>query len=77
MEGKINSALTAVQGILTGIVVIVGIIAITKIVIKFLPLLDDPAEKNAMWKAIGSALIAVAAGAAAPWVVPWIFGLFQ
>jgi len=76
VESKINSALTTVQGVLTGVVVSVGIcVALFNVVTK-LPNLSDPHEKNQFWKTQGYILAGVAFGAAVIWLVPWAYGLF-
>lgn len=76
VRSKLNSGFTAIQGVLTGVVVIIGVIAAIKIFIRFMPSLDDPHMKNEMWKAIGGVGVAVGGAAAAVWIVPWIFKLF-
>jgi len=76
VETKINNALTTVQGVLTGIIVAVGIcVALFNVVTK-LPNLSDPHEKNQFWKTQGYILAGVAFGAAVIWLVPWVYGLF-
>ncbi len=76
VQSTLTNGLNNVKIVLTALVAIVGVIAVLKIVIKHLPNIDDPNEKNNMWKSIGSALVAVAAGAAIIWLVPWIYSLF-
>ncbi|KKE78662.1 conjugal transfer protein [Bacilli bacterium] len=76
VQGKINSALLTVQGVLTGIVVTVGVcVALFNVVTK-LPNLSDPHEKNQFWKTQGYILAGVAFGAAVIWLIPWAYGLF-
>lgn len=77
VQSKLKSAATAVQTVLTAIVVIVGIAAALKIIVKHLPSIDDPHVKNEMWKALGGVLAAVAASAAIIWIAPWVYSLFQ
>lgn len=77
VKSKLNSGFTAIQGVLTGIVVVIGVIAAIKIFLKYMPSLDDPHSKNEMWKSIGGVGVAVGGAAAAVWLVPWIFSLFQ
>lgn len=77
IQGRISSALTAVQSVLTGIVVLVGIVVGLWIVIKRMPSADDPQEKNEVYKAVGRVLGLVAISAALVWVVPWVYSLFQ
>ena len=43
--------------------------------IKDLPSIDDPQEKNTMYKALGTALRVTALGGALVWLVPWAYGL--
>lgn len=74
-EGKINSAVTKIQGVLTGIVGGVGIIAGIWIVVKKLPGVDDPMTKNEMFKGVGYVLGAVFIALALVWIVPWIVQL--
>jgi hypothetical protein len=76
VQSKIKTGTTAIQTVLTGIVVVVGIVAALKIVVKHLPGIDDPHVKNEMWKSIGGVLIAVGAAAALVWIIPWIYSLF-
>ncbi|MGG3662995.1 CagC family type IV secretion system protein [Bacillus gobiensis] len=77
VQSKIRSGVTAIQTVLTGIVVVVGIAAAIKIVVKHLPGIDDPHVKNEMWKSIGGVLAAIGAAAALIWIIPWIYSLFQ
>ena len=76
VQGRIESALSAVQGVLTGLIVTVGIVVSLFIIIKRMPSADDPQEKNEVYKAVGRVLGLVAIGAAVVWVVPWIYSLF-
>lgn len=76
VKSKLKTGVTAIQSVLTGLVVVVGIIATQKIVVKHLPSIDDPHVKNEMWKAIGGVMLAVIGGAALIWIVPWIYSLF-
>jgi hypothetical protein len=76
VKTKLKSGATAFQTVLTGIVVVVGIAAALKIVVKHLPGIDDPHVKNEMWKSIGGVLMAIAASAALIWIVPWVYSLF-
>lgn len=76
VQTKLKSGATAFQTVLTGIVVVVGIAAALKIVVKHLPGIDDPHVKNEMWKSIGGVLMAIAASAALIWIIPWVYSLF-
>ena len=76
-QAKITGAANTVKGILTALIAIVGAIAAAKIVVKYLPFLDDPMEKNNMSKSLITVLIVTAIGGALPWIVPWAYGLFN
>ena len=67
IQGRISSALTTVQSVLTGIVVLVGIVVGLWIVIKRMPSADDPQEKNEVYKAVGRVLGLVAISATLVW----------
>ena len=73
---KLNAGLVAIQTILLGIIVIVGIIAAAKILIAKLPSADDPHVKNEMWRGLGMVGGAVALGGSLIWFVPWIYTSF-
>lgn len=77
VQSKLNKGIKAIQTVLTGIVVVVGIVAALKIVIKHLPGIDDPHVKNEMWKSIGGVLLGIGAAAAIIWILPWIYSLFK
>ncbi|OTN86654.1 CagC family type IV secretion system protein [Enterococcus faecium] len=74
---KLAEAGNTIKGVLTGLIVIVGGIACAKIVIKYLPSIDDPQEKNIMYKSLGTALLVTAVGGALVWLVPWAYGLLN
>lgn len=76
VQTKLKNGATAIQTVLTGIVVVVGIAAALKILVKHLPGIDDPHVKNEMWKSIGGVLLAIAAAAALIWMIPWVYSLF-
>lgn len=76
-KAKLVEAGNTIKGILTALIVIVGGIACAKIVIKYLPSIDEPNEKNAMWKSLGSALLVTAIGGALVWLVPWAYALLN
>ena len=65
-----------IQGVLTGLIVAVGIVVALWIIIKRLPSADDPQEKNEVYKALGRVGGLVALGAAIVWILPWLYGLF-
>jgi len=77
VTSKVNQGLAIIQGILTGIIVVVGVIAALKVIISKLPSLDDPHVKNEMWRSVGTTGLAVAVGGALVWFIPWVYGLFQ
>lgn len=77
VQTKVKTGVTAFQTVLTGIVVVVGIAAALKIIVKHLPGIDDPHVKNEMWKSIGGVLAAIGAAAALIWIVPWVYSLFK
>lgn len=77
VESRINSAFTTIQGVLTGLIVTVGIVVALFIIIKRMPSVDDPQEKQEVYKAVQRVLGLVAIGAAIVWVVPWVYSLFQ
>ncbi|EOS7966691.1 CagC family type IV secretion system protein [Enterococcus hirae] len=76
-QEKLVKAGNTVKAILTALVAIVGAIAATKLVVKYLPYLDDPVEKNNMSKSLVTVLLVTAIGGALPWIVPWAYSLFQ
>lgn len=75
--GRIDSALSQIQGILTGLVVIVGICISLFILITSMHKLKNPHEKDEVFRSIGRVMGAVALGAAIVWITPWVFQLFQ
>lgn len=77
VQGKISNALRTIQDVLTGIAVLVAVIAAMFIVIKRLPVVDDPMVKNEMFRGVGTVLAGLALIAALIWLVPWIYSLFQ
>lgn len=76
VQGRIESALSQVQTVLTSLIVIVGIVVALFIILKRMPSADDPQEKNEVYKAVGRVLALVAIGASIVWVVPWVYSLF-
>ncbi|WP_052245633.1 CagC family type IV secretion system protein [Bacillus sp. MSP13] len=77
VQTKLNKGIVAIQGVATAIIVAIGVFAGSKIVGKFLPSLDDPHSKTEMWKSLGAVAIGVIAGAAMPWILPWLFATFK
>ena len=53
VQSKLTSAGKAIQGILTGLVVLVGICVALFIIIKRMPDADDPREKSEVYHAVG------------------------
>lgn len=73
---KISEGLKNIQTFLTGLIVIVGICAGVWIVLKKMPMIDDPMVKNEMFRGVGTVLASVAIAGALIWLVPWVYGLF-
>mgnify|MGYP000931702073 CR=1 FL=1 len=69
VKSKLTSAGKTIQGILTGLVVLVGII-------KRMPDADDPREKSEVYHAVGRVAGLVALVAAIIWLLPWVYSLF-
>ena len=76
VQKKLSDAIGIIQGVLTGLIVAVGIVVALWIIIKRLPSADDPQEKNEVYKALGRVGGLVALGAAIVWILPWLYGLF-
>lgn len=74
---KVNNALTIAQGILTGLIVGVGICVSLWTIIKGMPNMSNPHEKNEVYKTLGAIWGLVGLGGAIVWFVPWIYSLFQ
>lgn len=77
VQSKVNQAANTIKGVLTGILVIVGICVALFIIIKRLPSADDPREKSEVYHAVGRVAGLVALGAAIVWLLPWVYSLFQ
>lgn len=71
-----NAAANVVKGVLTALVVLVGICAALFIIIKRMPSADDPHEKNEVFKSVGRVCALVALAAAIIWLLPWVYSLF-
>lgn len=76
VQSKVSNALTTVQGVLTALLVTVGIVCALWIIIKRLPDADDPREKSEVYKSVGRVAGLVALGAAVVWLLPWVYSLF-
>lgn len=77
VSNKLNQAGNQIQSILTGLLVLVGVCVALFIIIKKLPIIDDPREKSELFRSVGSVAGAVAVGAAVVWLLPWVFSLFN
>lgn len=76
VQAKLTNAANVVKGILTALVVLVGICAALFIIIKRMPSADDPHEKNEVFKSVGRVCALVALAAAIIWLLPWVYSLF-
>ncbi|GAB6093667.1 MULTISPECIES: CagC family type IV secretion system protein [Lactobacillaceae] len=76
VKSKLTSAGKTIQGILTGLVVLVGICVALFIIIKRMPDADDPREKSEVYHAVGRVAGLVALAAAIIWLLPWVYSLF-
>ncbi|MCY9397606.1 CagC family type IV secretion system protein [Bacillus subtilis] len=77
VQNKLNKGIVALQTVATFLIAGIGVFAGSKIVGKYLPSLDDAHSKNEMWKSLGAVAIGVIAGAAMPWILPWLFATFK
>lgn len=76
VQMKLINAANVVKGILTALVVLVGICAALFIIIKRMPSADDPHEKNEVFKSVGRVCALVGLAAAVIWLLPWMYSLF-
>lgn len=76
VQSKLTNAANVVKGVLTALVVLVGICAALFIIIKRMPSADDPHEKNEVFKSVGRVCALVALAAAIIWLLPWVYSLF-
>ena len=76
VQAKLTNAANVVKGILTALVVLVGICAALFIIIKRMPSADDPHEKNEVFKSVGRVCALVGLAAAVIWLLPWVYSLF-
>ena len=76
VQTKLTNAANVVKGILTALVVLVGICAALFIIIKRMPSADDPHEKNEVFKSVGRVCALVGLAAAVIWLLPWMYSLF-
>lgn len=77
VKSKLNDGLTTIQGILSALVVGVGICVSLWIIIKRMPDADNPHEKSQVYRSVGNVWGLVALGAAAIWLVPFFYSLLQ
>jgi len=75
VQARITEATNAIQGILTGIVVGVGICVSLFIILTRMPDSSNPHEKHELFRGVGRVWGLVALAGACVWVVPWFFGL--
>jgi len=76
VKSKLTSGETAIQSVITAIVVLMAIIAALIIIVKHLPSISDPHIKNEMWRGLSAVLAATIASAACIWILPWAYSLF-
>lgn len=76
VQTKLINAANVVKGILTALVVLVGICAALFIIIKRMPSADNPHEKNEVFKSVGRVCALVGLAAAVIWLLPWMYSLF-
>ncbi|MFC5714394.1 CagC family type IV secretion system protein [Thalassorhabdus alkalitolerans] len=75
VESRLESAGATIQGILTGLVVLVGVIfAIWRVITGFASM-HNPHEKEQVYRTLGSIALLTAVGAAMIWIVPWAWDL--
>jgi len=75
ITSKITGAMEAIQTILQGIIIVVGVCVAIWQCIKKLPQVDNPHEKHELFAGLGKILGLVAAASAMVWVVPWAYNL--
>ena len=76
VQQKITDAGNIIKGILSSIIVLVGICVALWIIIKRLPDADNKQEQHEVYKAVGRVMGLVALGAAIVWLLPWVYSLF-
>ncbi|HDB3993348.1 TPA: hypothetical protein O6S24_002003 [Staphylococcus aureus] len=77
VEKKVTNAGNIIKGILSGLIVLAGVCVGSWIVIKRMKDADNAREKSEIYSGIGRIAGLVALGAALPWLLPWVFSLFQ
>lgn len=76
VQSKLTDAGNTVKSVLTGLVVLVGIVVALWIIIKRMPDADDPREKSEVYKSVGRVAGLVGLAAAVIWLLPWVYSLF-
>ena len=69
VQSKLTNAANVVKGVLTALVVLVGICEALFIIIKRMPSADDSHEKNEVFKSVGRVCALVALAAAIIWLL--------
>ncbi|QHK46545.1 CagC family type IV secretion system protein [Staphylococcus aureus] len=77
VEQKVNNAGNIIKGILSGIIVLVGVCVATWISIKRMKDADNPREKSELYSGIGRVAGLIVLAGALPWLIPWLYGLLQ
>lgn len=75
ISNRLENAGTTVQSVLTGLVVIVGVIFATWRVITGFPAMSNPHEKQEVYKGLGNIALLTGVAAAMVWIVPWAWSL--
>lgn len=75
-EGIIQSGLLVIQGVATGVVLTMAVIAACIVAIKKFPSIDEQGVKNQLISAELSILGITGLLAAMIWGIPWIWNLF-
>ncbi|MFA1782406.1 hypothetical protein ACDX77_19215 [Bacillus velezensis] len=77
VQQKLNKGVLALQAVASFLLGGIGAFAGVKVTAKHLPSVDDAHAKTEMWKSLGAVATGVIAGAATPWIVPWLITLFK
>lgn len=76
VQSKLTTAGNTIKGLLTGLVVLVGVLVSLWIILKRMPDADDPREKSEVYKSVGRVAGLVALSAIVIWLLPWVYSLF-
>ncbi|CUR64595.1 CagC family type IV secretion system protein [Leuconostoc gasicomitatum] len=76
VQSKLTDAGNTIKGVLTALIVLVGICVSLWIIIKRMPDADDPREKSEVYKSVGRVAGLVALSAIIVWLLPWVYSLF-